>query len=200
MNRPARAKPPTTVKRVKTDASRLEEILEVGADLKHRTLYFNGYVDEESTLKFIVGLRELERASLKPVTVFLNSPGGSSYDGLAVYDALKSSKCDITIIGTGQVMSMGTIILQGGKRRLLTPEARFMIHHGSWYMGEAHASVVISSGKEMESMNLRYVDILAQRATISASDVDMMCHRETYMSAGEAVQFGFADGIYPEPL
>ena len=109
-------------------------------DVDNRTLYVGSTttdteggesgVDYEMAEYLIKGLHVLESKSDKPITIIMNNPGGDWYHGMAMYDAIKNSPTEITIKVYGQVMSMGTIILQSATKRILQPNSRFMIHYG----------------------------------------------------------------------
>jgi len=80
---------------------------------------------------FIKGIHVLEQASPeKSITIMMNNPGGDWYHGMAIYDAITSSTCPVTIRVYGQAMSMGSIILQAADYRVMMPNSRFMIHYG----------------------------------------------------------------------
>lgn len=79
---------------------------------------------------FIKGMHVLESRNKKPITIIMNNPGGDWYHGMAIYDTIKCSPCEITIKVYGYAMSMGSIILQAAKHRLMMPSSRFMIHYG----------------------------------------------------------------------
>jgi ATP-dependent Clp endopeptidase proteolytic subunit ClpP len=173
----------------------LETIQSICADVPHRRLYLCTGIDEAIIHQLITALDLMDRDDGE-ITLTLNSAGGSAYDALALYDALKLARNDIKIIGLGAVMSAATLILQAGDVRLLAPNTRFMIHNGSWNLGDAHASVIVSAGKEMEYSNRRYAEILASKAKIDAEAIENLCLKETFLSAQEAVAKGFADDIY----
>ena len=110
-------------------------------DLDSRTIYMGslGYsydggetgVDHLMTEYFIKGMHLLEsRKSEAEIKIPMNNPGGDWYHGMAIYDAIRNSKCHCTIKVYGHAMSMGSIILQAADHRIMMPNSRFMIHYG----------------------------------------------------------------------
>jgi len=81
----------------------------------------------ESTIK---AMHILESKNSEPIVILMNNPGGDFFHGLAIYDAIKTSKCHCTIKVYGHAMSMGSVILQAADRRIMMPNSRFMIHFG----------------------------------------------------------------------
>lgn len=169
--------------------------LAIGADLEARHIYLIGEVNSEQSAKLIVALNILNMSE-GPIRITMNCPGGSVYDGLAMYDAIKLSRNPVIVVGTGHVMSMGTIIFQAADMRYLTPDCRFMIHDGSWGMGDnIHSSVLIASGKEMEAINKRCDQIFAERSGKDVKLLRKLSNRETYLSAKDTVKLGLADRL-----
>ena len=109
-------------------------------DVDNRTLYMGSInkindgeeagVDSSMIEYFIKGMHVMESKNDKPITIIMNNPGGDWYHGMGIYDAIKASHCVCTIIVYGYAMSMGSIILQAGDKRIMMPNSRFMIHYG----------------------------------------------------------------------
>lgn len=165
-------------------------------DIVRRRLYLSTGVCEEIIHDLIVAVDRMQSESDEEITLLMNTGGGSFYDALALYDVLRAVKGPTTVVGLGSVMSAGAILLQAGKRRLIAPNCRFMIHHGSWNVGDAHASVVKAIGKEQEYNDNLYCRLLAERATIDTKEIDRLCEKETFMSATDAIKYGFADALF----
>lgn len=175
--------------------NRIGNCLSLGADPSQSTLYLVGEIEDELAYRFLVGLHVLESTGL-PIKIVMCSPGGSDSAGCAIYDAIRLAKSHVTIDGYGCVQSIAALILQAADRRRLSPETRFMIHNGSINMnGGVDANTMVSIGKEIEHNNLRYSRILADRSGKSLSEIRALCNEETYYSATEAVDFGFADEV-----
>lgn len=174
-----------------------------GVDLDSRTIYLVGEVEHSMLHRFMSALEVLD-SSKGPIRVVLSTPGGSEPDGYAIYDMLRLARNPVLIECYGWVQSIGALILQAGDLRLLSPECRLMVHNGSLDFGQAiNTDTLIAISKEIEFNNKRYVDVLASRSTLPISKIRELVNAETYMSALESVQNGFADGILSvqkEPL
>lgn len=96
-----------------------------------RRIYFFSDVDADSICEAIKYLDELEKESKKPIEIVFNSEGGSIYDGLALYDRIRQSDCEITTIGTGLVGSMAVILFLAGDYRYVTESCTILNHQGS---------------------------------------------------------------------
>lgn len=169
--------------------------LESGADFESRTLFLVGEIDEEKLYRFTVNFKVMDSAK-GPITVFLSSTGGEEPSGHAFYDLIEASNNPVTIEGYGVVQSIAALILQAGSKRLLSPECRFMIHNGSFDLDKGmNSDTVVAIGKETEVNNRTYHRLLAKRSRLPIEAVREMCMAETYLSADEAVRYGFADAV-----
>lgn len=134
----------------------------------------------------------------KPITIFLNNVGGYVSHGMAIYDAIKMSPVETTIIVKGNVMSMASVILQAADKRLMTPYAKMLVHYGSAsydgnYMDFSRFM------KDWERDNEDISKIYAERTGLSMQELHEIQVHDTYLSATEAVGKGFADGIVQYP-
>jgi ATP-dependent Clp endopeptidase proteolytic subunit ClpP len=132
-------------------------------DLASRTIYMGslGYsyeggesgVDHLMSEYFIKGMHLLEsRKSDDEIRILMNNPGGDWYHGMAIYDAIRNSKCHCTIKVYGHAMSMGSIILQAADHRIMMPNSRFMIHYG--YNGlSGHTKIFEKWAEEGKKIN-----------------------------------------------
>lgn len=151
-------------------------------DLDSRTIYMGSiqmYEDGESGVDnfmaeyFIKGMHLLERSPDKEVQIMMNNPGGDWYHGMAIFDSIKNSPCYCSIKVYGHAMSMGSIILQAGDKRILMPSSRLMIHYG--YGGNySHAKVSEKWADESKKINYEMENIY----------LDSMLEKETNEGAG----------------
>ena len=102
--------------------------IETGVDLENRKIMLDEDIDEYSVGWAIRGMATMERASNKPIDIYINSYGGSVYDGLALYDTILKSKCIVRTHAMGKIMSMGLMIYLAGAERYSMPYASFMNH------------------------------------------------------------------------
>lgn len=167
--------------------------------IDERKLFFSGVVDSDNAQAFIEKALYLEwMDNKKEITVYLNSPGGSTIDGLVIYDTLKLMKSPLTIIVTGLAASMGSIILCAAKkgRRLLLPHAQVLIHqpHISGKMQGVAVDINIFA-KNMEKTRRILNGILANASGQAIEKVQKDSERDFYMDAQEAIDYGLADAI-----
>jgi len=154
---------------------------------------------------FLKNLAILESISKDPITVIHNTEGGDEAQGMAIYDAIKASKCHITIKVIGTCMSMGTIILQAADDRVLTPNAAIMAHDGQSGSVISNHYEAANSAKFFEMYGKRCDDILYARvnekrikdnnALMSRRSFNDMILKGKYIFAEEAVELGLADRI-----
>lgn len=135
----------------------------------------------------------------EPITIIMNNPGGDWYHGMAIYDAIKGCKSHVTVKVYGMAMSMGSLILQAADERILTPNARFMIHYG--YMGfEGHSKTFDKWAEENKKLNGEMEQILLARirqknANYSLKQLQELLDHDTILNSQETVNLGLADKI-----
>ena len=101
-----------------------------GVDIVDRILYIFDDIDENVSENIVMGLRHLSKTD-GPITIMINSQGGSVSDMFAIYDAMRACDNEITTIGIGEVCSAAGLLLVGGDRRLAAPHTMFMAHNVS---------------------------------------------------------------------
>jgi ATP-dependent Clp protease protease subunit len=170
-------------------------VQETGVDTLTRTLYLVGQVDDRMAARALVGIAILAE-SPDPITVVINSPGGSEPCGYAIFDRLVHLNVHVTAHVYGACQSIASVILQAAQVRLLAPEAVFMIHHGYVDVdGALTQDQVLNMAEAVNAGNARYHRILALRSGKSIKQVRAICLKDTDMSAKDAIRHGFADGL-----
>ena len=153
---------------------------------------------------FMKNITILESISLDPITVILNTEGGSVLQGLAIYDAIQSSPCHITVKVFGCAMSMGSIILQAADERVMMPNSSFMLHDGVSFAGgnnyEAKAMADFNLALNRRCDTILYSRINEKRdkdgmAHMSRRHFDNMSLKSKWMFAEETVELGLADRV-----
>lgn len=173
-----------------------------------RTIYFGGtnVLDEEpdeitckTAGQLIKNLHILEAKEIAPISILLNTPGGSWEDGIAIYDLIKKLKSKITIIGLGKLYSMGSIIFQAAYKRILMPNATIMIHDGSdGYIGDAKSYeswAEFSKHVRKTMYQIYYNNMKKKRKKITLKDIEDLCSHDTWFTAKDAVRMGLADKV-----
>jgi ATP-dependent Clp protease, protease subunit len=132
----------------------------------------------------------------KDIWLYVNSPGGSAYAGMAIYDAMQYVRSDVSTVCLGMGMSAAAMILCGGAagKRFALPNAKIMIHQGSAGFRGTPADIQIAA-REVLSMTRRMAELIALH---SGQDVDQVMRdidRDRFMTPAEAVAYGLVDGI-----
>ncbi|MEI7909483.1 MAG: ATP-dependent Clp protease proteolytic subunit [Verrucomicrobiota bacterium] len=167
--------------------------------LKHRILFLNEEVTRKSSNQVISGLLLLDAADREaPIDFYINSPGGSILDGLAIIDAMRCIRAPVTTICLGQAASMAAWILAFGTRgkRMATPHAEVMIHQASGGI-QGQTAVMRVYAERMARLQESLVSMLAERTGQSHKQILQDIEVEHYMSAVEAKKYGIIDKIIP---
>ena len=180
----------------------------------YRTIYFGTWqlseemlaedktweVNAWSAANLIKGLYVLNDAKKAPIKIIWFSFGGDYNAGMAIYDTIKRSKSPITMECYGRVRSMGTVILQACKKRLIAPNCLFLIHYGTSNNPTSHAKDVINSAEydkkcnyKMESIYLKRIKEKHPRYT--RAKLQELMKYDKYMNPHEAVHLGLADKV-----
>ena len=132
----------------------------------------------------------------KDIQLYINSPGGSVTDGMAIYDTMQYVKCDVSTICVGMAASMGAFLLSAGTKgkRIALPNAEIMIHQPSAGTQGQITDMAIHL-KRLETIKRRMNRILSENTGRSIEEVTAACERDNFMSAGEAKEFGLIDKI-----
>jgi ATP-dependent Clp protease protease subunit len=167
--------------------------------LEQRKIFLWGAVTDETAKDITEKLLYLESvAPGKPITFYINSPGGSITAGMAVYDTMKLVTSPITVVVTGMAASMGSILLCGAPkgRRLLYPHSRVLIHQPliSGRMVGPATDINIQA-KEMEKLRSELNQILATASGQPLENINRDTDRDFYLNAQEAIAYGLADRI-----
>lgn len=172
--------------------------------MKERVIFFGGEVDEAMTEIIVAQLLFLEAENPEaPISMYIKSPGGSVYDGLAVYDVMQYIKSPVHTYVTGWAASMGSFIAQAGAagHRYILPRAMTMIHQPS---SGTHGKVsdmeidLIESLRVKRDMTELYVKHNSKGKTYD--DFVQLLDRDKWLTAQQAVDLGLADQIVDKRL
>ncbi len=165
--------------------------------LKERIIFLGSDVNPHTANLIVAQLLFLQNEDpKKDIQLYINSPGGSVYDGMAIYDTIQHIKNDVQTVGIGLQASMGAFLLSSGTKgkRFLLPHSKVMIHQPS---SGTRGKVTDMEIDLEESMKVRKLlnEIMAkntgQKVATIAKDVD----RDNWMTAEEAVKYGLADKV-----
>lgn len=171
----------------------VELLLDYGIDFRRRTIQLFGEVDQDMAQKCLSALDLL--GGDEPITIYLNSEGGDVDHGFVIYDAIKRSKCHITIIATGTLMSMATIIMQAADTRLSMAHTTFMVHAVSAAAGYSSVKSLKSWAESAAHANKEGNRIFGERTKKPTSFWDKKLQHDWVLTAEEAVEVGLIDEI-----
>ena len=167
--------------------------------LNERIVFLGTPVDDQIANLIVAQLLHLESEDPdKDISLYINSPGGSVYAGLAIYDTMQFIKPDVSTICVGIAMSMGALLLGGGAKgkRMALPNAKILIHqvwtpHGP---GGQAADIEIRA-RETLNLKRRLEEILAEHTSQELEKVSRDTDRDYFMSAQDAKEYGIIDTV-----
>ena len=178
--------------------SRGERAFDIYSRLLNERIVFLGTPITEDIANLIVAqLIHLESEDPdKDISIYINSPGGSVYAGLAVYDAMQFIKPDVSTICVGVAMSMGALLLAGGAqdKRMALPNSKILIHQLSGGF-EGQATDIEIHAKEIINVRQRLDEIIAKHTGQPLDKVAKDTERDYFMSAEEAKAYSIVDRV-----
>jgi ATP-dependent Clp protease protease subunit len=168
--------------------------------LRERIVFLVGPVTEETASLIVAQMLFLESENPdKDISFYINSPGGSVYDGMAIYDTMQFIKPQVSTLCTGFAASMGTFLLAAGAKgkRFALPNARIMIHQPSGGSQGTAADIEIQA-KEVLFLRERLNAILAERTGQTVDQIAKDTDRDNFMSAVAAKEYGLIDDVLTE--
>ncbi|MFP6893583.1 MAG: ATP-dependent Clp protease proteolytic subunit [Opitutales bacterium] len=165
--------------------------------LRDRIVFIGTPIDDFVANSIIAQLLFLQMEDpKKDVHIYINSPGGSVSDGMAIYDTLNFMQCDIVTYCLGMAASMSTVLLAAGTKgkRFALPNSRIMIHQPSGGAGGQTSDITIAA-KEILRWRKTINDILANHSDKTAEEVEKDSDRDYYMTAEEAKDYGLVDEV-----
>ena len=166
--------------------------------LRERIVILTGEVNDESANLVIAQLLFLESENPdKDISLYINSPGGSVYAGLGIYDTMQFIKPDVQTICVGMAASMGAFLLAAGAKgkRYSLPHSRIMIHQPSGG-SRGMASDIQIQAREIQDLKGLLNQILAERTGQSIETIARDTDRDNYMSPAAALAYGLIDKIF----
>lgn len=165
--------------------------------LRERVIFFVGPVNDQSANLVVAQLLFLESENPdKDISLYINSPGGSVYAGMAIYDTMQFVKPDVSTLCTGLAASMGAFLLSAGAKgkRYTLPNSRIMIHQPSGG-AQGQASDIQIQAREILSLRERLNAILAANTGQPVERIAEDTERDNFMSAEDAVSYGLVDKV-----
>lgn len=167
--------------------------------LKDRIIFLSEDVNQTTASLVVAQMLFLESEDPdKEISFYINSPGGSITDGMAIFDTMNYIKCPVTTICIGMAASMGAFLLAAGTKgkRYATPNAEIMIHQplisgglsGQTTEIKIHAEHLVRTREKLNK-------ILSERTGKSLEEIERDTERDNFMTAEQALEYGLIDGI-----
>jgi ATP-dependent Clp protease protease subunit len=165
--------------------------------LNERIIFLGTPIDDQIANLIIAQLIHLESEDPdKDISLYINSPGGGVYAGLAVYDTMQYVKPDVQTVCVGIAMSMGAVLLAGGTqgKRMALPNSKILIHQvSSGFQGQA--TDIEIQAREVINIKRRLEEILADHTGQEHEKVSHDMERDYFMTADEAKEYGIIDTV-----
>jgi ATP-dependent Clp protease protease subunit len=165
--------------------------------LNERIIFLGSAVDDQVANLIVAQLQHLESQDPdKDISIYINSPGGSIYAGLAIYDTMQFIKPDVATMCVGIAMSMGSLLLAGGApgKRMALPNAKVMIHQLSGGFSGQSSDIEIHA-REALAMRKQLDEIIAKHTGQPLEKVSADTERDYFLNAEAARDYGIVDRV-----
>ena len=165
--------------------------------LNERIIFLGTPIDDQVANLVVAQMIHLESEDPdKDINIYINSPGGSVYAGLAIYDTMQFIKPDVQTICVGIAMSMGSLLLAGGAKgkRMSLPNSRILIHQVSGGF-QGQATDIEIQAREVIGLKRRLEEIYTEHTGKSQEEISRDMERDFFLSPEEAVQYGIIDSV-----
>jgi ATP-dependent Clp protease protease subunit len=201
----------------KSNEQIISEIHDYQINPASREIYLHSHLDAEDdpgveykmAVTFVKNLHMLDFRGSSNILVHMHTDGGVWSDGMAIFDAIRFARSPVTILAYAQASSMGGVVLQAADKRILMPDCELMVHHGSIAVDD-NTMAAKSHIDQNERFCKRMLQVFAERAvhgqyfkerkyslrrTMNFIDSKIRQVSDWFLTAEEAVYYGFADGI-----
>ena len=169
--------------------------------LKDRIIFIDDEINSVTASSIIMQLLTLESENKDaPITIYINSPGGSISDGMAIYDVMNKVKCPIITVCLGMAASMGAFLLSCGTRgkRYCLPNSTVMIHQPLGG-GRGQATEIEIIAKRILALRDKLYRIMSKNSNVDYETMANACERDNYLTPEEALKMGLIDKIIDSP-
>ena len=166
--------------------------------LKERIIFLSGGIDEDMENTIIAQLLFLESEDpKKDISLYINSPGGVIYSGMAIYDTMQHIKPDVSTICVGMAASMASVLLSAGAKgkRYILPNAETMIHQPSGG-AQGQATDIAITARQILRLRDKLNKILSKTTGKPLPTIELDVERDYYMNAEESKKYGLVDKVY----
>jgi ATP-dependent Clp protease protease subunit len=165
--------------------------------LNERIIFLGTPIDDQVANLVVAQLLHLESEDPeKDISIYINSPGGSIYSGLAIYDTMKFIKPDVATMCVGVAMSMGSLLLAAGTKgkRACLPNSRILIHQPSAGF-EGQSTDIEIHAREILNLRARIDEIYAEHTDKPTEVVRRDMERDRFFTAEQALEYGIVDKV-----
>lgn len=165
--------------------------------LRERIIFLNGEVNDTISALICAQLLFLESENpKKPISLYINSPGGVVSSGLAMYDTMRFIQAPVHTLCMGTARSMGSFLLMAGEpgHRFILPNASVLVHQPSGGF-QGQASDIFIHAEEIQRTKQRMTRLYAQHCSRTYEEVERALDRDRFMTAEEALEWGLVDRI-----
>lgn len=165
--------------------------------LSERIIFLGTQVDDEIANKLCAQILLLSAEDpTRDISLYINSPGGSVTAGMAIYDTMKYSPCDIRTYGMGLAASMGQFLLSGGTKgkRFALPHARIMMHQPSAGVGGTASDIAIQA-EQFAATKREMAELIAEHTGQTFEQITKDSDRDRWFTAQQAKEYGIVDHV-----
>lgn len=165
--------------------------------LRERIIFLGSQVDDEIANKLCAQILLLSAEDPnRDISLYINSPGGSVTAGMAIYDTMKYSPCDVATFGMGLAASMGQFLLTAGAKgkRFALPHARIMMHQPSAGVGGTAADIAIQA-EQFAQTKREMAELIAEHSGQSVEQIAKDSDRDRWFTADQAMEYGLVDHV-----
>jgi ATP-dependent Clp protease protease subunit len=166
--------------------------------LRERIVFLGSQVDQDTANRICAELLLLEAEDRdKDISLYINSPGGSVTDGLAIYDTMQYVNCDVRTICVGMAASMGQFLLCAGapSKRFSLPHSRILMHQPSMGGMQGQASDIAIQAEQIVYMKKQLAERIAFHTGQPVEQIEIDSDRDRWFTAQEALDYGFIDAV-----
>lgn len=163
---------------------------------QNRIVYFSGDVSDESAKSVITQLLYLDSVSSDDINLYINSPGGSVTDGLAVVDTINAIGSKVNTVGLGMCASMGAVLLVSGTgKRKCTKNCQILLHTASSFNGAQNVHEARVDFEHLSKLNDSCMDIIASHSNFSIDELRELTKHDFWINSETALEKGIIDTI-----
>lgn len=163
---------------------------------KRREIQCIGEIDESSVNAIILQILQLNNVNPEEeITLYINSPGGSVQDGLALYDVMQAINCPIRTVCVGMAASMAALLFISGNRREMLPHSKIMIHDPRIMNTGGTALEIEAISKNIMEIRQLTAEVIAKHSNNTVEQILEKTKIDSYFSPKEAIEFGLADTV-----